>query len=252
MATRSVRTVTASGTSSGGGGYTHPACICQTIICSPCYKTNFNSSIDDTTCVKPTGGTDWVTIYSLCGDDASWSNATCLDLDFDYYNYDAVCFDISLGICCCCSSSQYLYLGTSGGYNHCCCYPYFFENLCQPHQYCCKQTLASSCCQCGFIHFNAMFYPSFWCQRNNLANAGCCYGIAGYKFNKGLGGANYSGDGFSGFFNIDPYSQPCGNYCMFWCTWDRLRIYNSCGICARTNVDRINITGRRYQSYDGS
>lgn len=247
------RYVKLAGQASGGGGYTHPACICQTVLCTPCYKTNFTSTIDGTACVKPTAGTDWVTIYSLCGTETDYTAGTCIALDFDYYNYDAICIDISVGVCCCCSPSQYVILGHSSGYNHCCCYPYHFEMpICGIGTICCHQHLFASCCQCGQINFSALFRPAHFCQWNQLANQGCPQGIVGYRHSRNMGGANFGAGGFTGEFYVCPYNQPTGQYCMWWCNWDRILMYHSCGFCQRGNTDRINITGRRYKSYDGS
>ena len=82
----------------GGGSYTHPDCICQTIICAGDYK--YVDTTQEGT--KDRYVNPWITLASCTKVDDS--NACFIELDFDFSKYQAVRLDAlfpTVGTTCC-------------------------------------------------------------------------------------------------------------------------------------------------------
>lgn len=249
MATRSVRTVTASGGSASGGGYTHPACICNTIHCSPCYKENFTSTIDGTECSLP--NSNWVTLVSQCGADMSAPTGYVADFDYDYYNYREVKVEIALGSCATTGSAG-VFL-KFGGTMACGCQIYHFPNLASgTDTFCCYNQLACTNCFCKGMIFRATFYPSYRCSDQSFITSGCQLSLGGH-FN-GWTGALGSYMGLvthqSGPFHVCSYAPQYGVYCYFYCNFDGIRICNfNQPWTSNERIQKVHIMGLPYKTY---
>lgn len=252
---RRIKTVSSDGTSSGGGGYAHPSCICNTIHCSPCYITNFTSKQDSTECSMPSEGAQWVTLISQCGSDVDAYSGYCIEFNYDFYNYQEIDVDIILHSCATSGGAEVL-VGSST-YLHCCCSPYLFPTYCgSVGGRCCFQYLQCTNCLCRYIHFSATFRPSFNCVDQHIVGSGCqSPAIGGEKRNFGALGS-YQGGAIHDAkdFHVCAYNQACGNYCMFWCNFERIRISNgNSTFCNGPHgIDKIHIAGKPYKKYTPS
>lgn len=248
---RRIKTVSASGAATSSGGYVHPACICHTIHCSPCYITNFTSHQDSCECSMPSEGAQWVTLISECGADVTSYNGACVDFNYDYYNYQEVCVDIILYNTAT-SGSAGVYVGSTD-YLHCLCYPYMFATYCgNVGGRCCFGQLACTNCLCKYVHFTASFRPSMGCtDQSVIGSGGTNPPIGGNKFSfGGLGSYVGLASHDSVVFHICSYNQQLGNQCMFWCNFQRLRFFSGGNYCKSPhNVDKIHIAGKPYKNY---
>lgn len=245
---RRLKTISSTGATTGGG-YTHPACICQTIICSPCYVTNFTSPQDSTECSMPSEGAQWVTLISQCGADVSTYSGTCIDFIYDFYNYQEVSVDIILHTTAT-SGTSGVYVG-SDTYLHCCCYPYQFVPQCVSFgSVCCHAQLACTNCTCKYIHFNAVFRPSVRCSDQHVIASGCTSpSIGGNKFNFGaLGSYVQLASHGSTEFHICSFNGAA--YCQFWCNFKRIRFLAPGPMCNSPHgIDKVHIAGKPYKNY---
>ena len=148
------RLITTKTTGSGaGGGYTHPSCICQTILCSPCIKQEYPK--DGKANFKPTS--QWVTIAN-CDSWQGSGNITCWM--YNFCDFKEVKFSIAHAACtsfnCCCM----FYLDTSG--NPLCCCEYLHIPRCLTAPAKCCFIGQGFICSCQTLGITGKLYPWPW------------------------------------------------------------------------------------------